>query len=88
MLYLVSFYAHIRFYSLLRVNPLLPRVPNIKIKKKFQISFCKILKNDWYHTKVLSKRFHLNGHTIGFRPQTQKFEIHYMSPELTLGVKG
>ena len=24
--------------------------------------------------KVLLKRFHLNGHTIGFHPQTQKLE--------------
>ena len=30
--------------------------------------------------KVLPKRFHLNGHTIGFHPQTQKLELHYMSP--------
>ena len=30
--------------------------------------------NKWYHAKVLLKRFHLNGHTIGFRPQTQKLE--------------
>ena len=26
--------------------------------------------------KVLLKRFHLNGYTIGFRPQTQKLELH------------
>ena len=45
------------------------------------------MKNKWYHAKVLLKRFHLNGHTIGFRPQTQKLELHYMSPLLTLGVK-
>ena len=57
----------------------------------FQTSFCKILKNEWYHAKVLQKRFHLNGHTIGFCPQSQKLErqleLHYMSPYLTLGVK-
>ena len=38
--------------------------------------------------KVLENRFHLNGHTIGFHPQTQKLVLHYMSPQLTLGVKG
>ena len=43
-----------------------------KIQEKSQISFCKILKNKWHHAKVMQKRFHLNGHTIGFRPQTQK----------------
>ena len=29
---------------------------------------------------VNSKRFHLNGYTMGFCPQTQKLELHYMSP--------
>ena len=26
--------------------------------------------------KVLLKRFHLNGNTIGFHPQTQKLAVH------------
>ena len=26
--------------------------------------------------KVLPKRFHLNGNTIGFRPQNKKLELH------------
>ena len=26
--------------------------------------------------KALLKRFHLNGDTIGFHPQTQKLELH------------
>ena len=26
------------------------------------------------------KRFQLNGHTKGFRPQTEMLELHYMSP--------
>ena len=26
--------------------------------------------------KVLLKRFHLNGNTIGFHPQTQTVELH------------
>ena len=54
-------------------------MPSIKFQEKFQNSFCKILKNKWYYATVLLKRFHLNGHTIRFRPQTQKLEIHYMS---------
>ena len=28
----------------------------------------------WCHGKVVPKRFHLIGHTIGFRSQTQKLE--------------
>ena len=30
-----------------------------------------------YHVKVLLKRTHLNGNTIGFHPQTQKLELLY-----------
>ena len=29
----------------------------------------------------------MNGNTMGFRPQIQKFELHYMSPQLTLGAR-
>ena len=39
-------------------------------------------------TVLAVKRFHLNGHTIGFHAQNQKIELHYMSPLLTLGGKG
>ena len=39
-----------------------------------------------YHVKVLLKRFHLNGHTIGFHPQTQKLELPSTAPSFTLGV--
>ena len=31
-----------------------------------------MLRDKLYHVKVLLKRFHLIGHTIGFRSQTQK----------------
>ena len=53
-------------------------MPNIKIQETFLIAFYKTLKNKWYYTKVLPKRFHLNGHTVGFCPQTQKLELHYI----------
>ena len=45
------------------------------------------MKNKWYNAKVLPKRFHFNGHTIGFTCQTQRLEVeelHYMTPLLTL----
>ena len=61
----------------------LTRVPNIKIQEKPQIPFCKILKNKWYHAKLLLSSFHLNGHTIGFHQQNEKLELHYMSPCIT-----
>ena len=36
----------------------------------------------------MPRRFHLNGHTIGLREQTQKLELYYMSPKLILEVQG
>ena len=36
------------------------------------MSFRKIVKNKQHHMKVLLNSFHLNGHTLGFHPQTQK----------------
>ena len=44
--------------------------PKKKLKKKSVT-----LRNNKYHVKVLLKRFHFNGHIIGFRPQTQKLEL-------------
>ena len=46
------------------------------IQQNFQISLCEILKNEEYRVNVLLKRFHLNGNTIWFHPQTQKLELH------------
>ena len=59
--------------NVLYLNPF----PEIKIKKNPKFHFVKIiLKKKWNHAKVLLKRFHLNGHTIGFRPQIEKLELH------------
>ena len=33
-----------------------------------------MLKNKYFHGNVFLKRFHLNGHTKGFHPQTQNLE--------------
>jgi len=52
----------------------LPRVSKIKIQDKSRISFCNKLKHKLYHEKVLLKRIHLNGHTIGLHPQTPELE--------------
>ena len=38
--------------------------------------------------KVQAESFHLNGHIIGFHPQTQKSEWPYKTPSNTLAVKG
>ena len=36
--------------------------------------------------KVQVERFHLNGHIIGFRPQTQKLELRYKTALITLAM--
>ena len=46
-----------------------------RARKNFHIFFCTILKEKWFHVNELLKRFHLNDHTIGFHPQTQKLEL-------------
>ena len=37
--------------------------------------------------KVQAESFHLNGHIIGFRLQTEKLESPYKTPSSTLAVK-
>ena len=59
-----------------------------KFRPNFQVSFSKILTNKEHHVKVQAVWFHLNGHIIGFRPQTQKLESPYKTPSNTLAVKG
>ena len=38
--------------------------------------------------KVQAESFHLNGDTIGFRPQTQKLELPHKTLANILAVKG
>ena len=38
--------------------------------------------------KVLLNSFHLNGHTLGLHPQTQKVQPYLLTQGLNLGVKG
>ena len=38
--------------------------------------------------KVQAESFHLNGHIIGFRLQTQKLDSPYKTPSNTSAVKG
>ena len=66
----------------------LPNVAKGKFRPNFHISFSKILTNKQNHVKVQEESFHLNGHIIGFGPQTQKLESPYKTPSSTLAVKG
>ena len=67
---------------------LLPRVLSSKQKKKIFNFILKIVKNKQHRMKVLLNSFHLNAHTLGFYPHTQKEQPHLMTQGLTLGVKG
>ena len=62
------------------IHSLTLKSANNQNSRKIPHFICKTLKNKWYHAKVLLKRFHMNGHIIGFRQQTKKLELHYMSP--------
>ena len=37
---------------------------------------------------VLLDSFQMNGHILGFHPQTQKLQLHLLTQGLTLGAKG
>ena len=50
----------------------MPNVVKGKFRPDFQILFSKILKNKKHDVKVQAESCHLNGHIVGFRPQTQK----------------
>ena len=58
-------HAHLLSFTVaqlgIRGYPLNPLTPKIAKNQKL------IPKKKRYHAKVLPKRFHLNGHTIGFR---------------------
>jgi len=56
-------------------NPFTPKVAKTKNSpKQVQISFRKIRRNKWSYAKILPKRIHLNGNTIGFCQQIKKLE--------------
>ena len=46
-----------------------------KIKGKEQTSFCKIVQNKSYCTKVLLVMFNVNYYTLWFHPRTQYFDL-------------
>ena len=65
----------------------LPNVVKGKFRPDFQIAFSNIMKNKKYHVKVQAGNFKLNGHIVGFRPQTQKLQSPFKTPSSTLPVK-
>ena len=68
--FLVRNFWNQSYQSYLRLLTLsLPRVLSSKLSKKSWIS---IVKNKQHHLNVLFNSFHLNGHILGFHPQTQK----------------
>ena len=68
-------------YHIRLINPFTPSSGQNKIQEnaKFLFIFLNPPKQK-NPAKVLPKRFHLNGHTIGFCPQTQKLALHHITP--------
>ena len=62
----------------------MPNLAKGKFRPKFPIFIFDRQIAPWESTG----RVHLNGHIIGFRPQTQKLESPYKTPSNTLAVKG
>ena len=58
----------------------LPRV----LKSKLRGKNLEMVQNEQYHMNVLLNSFNLNGHTLGFHPQTQKLQPHLLTQGLTL----
>ena len=70
---------HIKVQHVSYLNSLTPMGANNENSRKIpNFVWYLILKYKWYHAKVLPKRFHLNGHTIGFRRQAQKVGVQYI----------
>ena len=65
-----------------------PNITKVKAEEKLLSFVCKIVENKQHHLKVLPNSFHLNGHALGFHPQTKKLESHLLTQDLTLRVKG
>ena len=66
------------------LNPFNAKCGQGQISTKFPIFIVDKQIAPWESTG----RVHLNGHIIGFRPQTQKLESPYKTPSNTLAVKG
>lgn len=54
----------------------LPKVAQVNNQENFRKLLSNMLKNKWNHVKVLLKKFHLNGHILGFHAPTKKLELH------------
>ena len=61
-----------------------PKANFDQISKFHSLKFWEINSIMWKYRES----FHLNGHIIGFCPQTQKLESPYKTPPSTLAVKG
>ena len=63
------------------LNPFTPNTGRgEEVLKKIPNIVCKILRNQKYPAKALSKRFHLNGKNIGFFPLDLKFRVtHHLT---------
>ena len=51
-------------------------IQGVKIQRKYKFHFVKWGRANGTFVKVLLKRFHLNGHTVGFHPHSLKSKNH------------
>ena len=56
------------------LNPWTQVCASLKLLGKFSTCVVNIIKNKQRNRNVLLSSFHMNGHTLGFHPQTQKVE--------------
>ena len=62
--------------NLIQFIALTPKSAKFKTEgKNLEFHFCKIVKYKQHYLKVLLNSYHLNGHTLGFHPQTQKLLV-------------
>ena len=68
------------------INPFTPKSAMFKTEKKKNVEFqFASVKNKQYHMNVLLNGFHLNGHILGFHPQTQKVQPHLLAQGFNSG---
>ena len=88
--WILSYQFKILVISQYQFNPFTPKSAKLKTEEKIlNVTLQNYQKQTVTHEKYIQlDSFHLNGHTLGFHPQTQKVQPHLLTQGLTLGVKG
>ena len=75
------------FIFLLTLNPFIPKSAKLKTEENnFEFHFAKMSTTKKHHLKkVPLNSFHLNGHTLGFHPQTQRVQPQFINAKFDSG---